>query len=142
MSKSVLRTIVCFILCLLLIVVCFCRKKIRTKGYVLENENKYRVDIIITYNRFYNVLNRMFGDIEILDENSTKNIKYKISSSVFGDNNCSWVTVHRFFDEGKYENGYIFFDKHMNNVVIKTSTIDIIASGERFLNKVEQVHNK
>ena len=142
MSKRMLWTIVCFILCLLLVVVCFCNEKTRTKGFVLENENNYRVDITITNNRLYGVLNRMSGDVEIFDENSTKIIEYKISGSVFGDNNCKWVTVHTFFDEGKYENGYMYFDKHMSNVVIKTSAIDIIASNESFLSKVEQLHNK
>lgn len=66
-------------------------------------------------------------------------MKYDFLGPVYSNGQLyKFVHLYRFYDRGQFENGYMYFDDKLENVIIETNLRRVYACDDKFIFNLEK----
>lgn len=127
----------CIIIVLILCCICFKYDSIDLKGKMKENNEIYNVNIDIG---IHNIIKKVPSRVIISSDDEQIIAEYIIKKPLYDkDEQYNFMSLYRFYGEGQYEQGYIYFDKTLKNVVIIIDERKIYAAEDKFIEMIQHM---
>ena len=142
MNTKRIIMVTCLVLTLLLVFISLGSHTTNFSGVMVENGIKSNVNVNVSVKKrqIDKVLNRMTGNVFVQTNVDKNSLEYNFSESVFSSPSSlvSFVSVYR-FNENRFENGYLYFDKELKNIVLITSERQVYAADDKFCDVVNKI---
>lgn len=113
-------------------------KTISKNGELTMDNIKINVNVNLSVKRYSFLINRLSGNAAITTDNSTINHDFKLHNPILKMNGPYYVSTGLYtqYDSGGQYSYIMYYDKDFNNLILKSSSWEIIAADEEFASHI------